>query len=211
MDDLTTWWLLRRWKITGDVSVYPSNLILASVAVAFSRFFGLIPGIVFGSPGGVHVDDRSVLSPERVRRLMLVGLGSVAGLAFVTWLGTLLTAALDSMGAGTTPFAPFIVLGQNLLLLVFLAALTSLFFELIPISYNKGRDLFDMNKILWGAVFVSVAFLFIHLLINPSSSFLEVFLNNNLRTLIIVVGAFVAFTLEVWAYFRWREGQRPDA
>gem|GEM_PF-6437332 len=207
VDDLATWWLLRRWNIAGDISVYPSNLLLAAMAVSFSRVFSLIPGIVFGSPGGIHLEDRQGLSPERIRRLTLVGLGSVAGVALIAWLGSLGTAALDAMGAGTTPLAPIIVTVQNLCLLVFLAALSTLFFDLIPISYNKGRDLFDINKIIWGVVFTATAFLVVHLLINPNSGFLDAFLNSNVRTLIIVVGAFSAFTLEVWAYFRWRHSQ----
>lgn len=210
VDDLAVWMLLRRWNVAGEVSVYPSNLLLALATVAFSRMFGILPGIVFGAPGGIQVDDRKALSPERIRQLMVAGLSSLAGFALFAWLGTLITTALDAMGAGTTPFAPAIVFVQNLLLLIFLAALTSLFIELIPIAYNKGRDLFDMNKIIWGVVFVVVAFIFVHLLINPGGAFLDAFLSSNLRTLIIVVGAFSAFALEVWAYFRWRESQTPE-
>jgi hypothetical protein len=90
---------------------------------------------------------------------------------------------------------------QNTGLAVFFVGMETLFFELLPLAYGTGRSILRWSKPVWVVLFVPVAFLFNHALLNPQSGFLDSFLVSNVRFLWFVLFVLVAITAGLWFYF----------
>jgi hypothetical protein len=89
----------------------------------------------------------------------------------------------------------------NLGLAVFLVALQTSFFEILPYAYSSGQPVFRWSKIVWGLFFVPIAFLFAHALLNPQYGFLDSFRESEVRFVWFVMLLLVAITAALWFYF----------
>jgi hypothetical protein len=196
--------LARLWREKSRFNLYPANLFVAVLTVVFSRLLNLSPGVVFGTPGGADVD---IPAAKRERREVilsfatLVVLATVGGIGwFVSgWVLTMLDAPIaerlvDTVAGILTPV-------QNTGLILFMVALETLFFESLPLAYGTGRTIFRWNKVVWGVIFVPIAFLFNHTLLNPQSGFLDSFFEPNVYVLWALIFALVGFTAALWFYF----------
>jgi hypothetical protein len=203
--DVARRFLGRLWRTRSRFNLYPVNLLVAVATVLASRLLILSPGIVFGTPGGADMDlpDDS----RRARRevviafatLVLLALIGGAGWAFSGVVLSLLDAPFDTRVVAVA--ARLLSAGQNLSLAVFLVALETMFFEMIPLAYTDGQTIFKWSKLGWAALFVPVAFLFNHALLNPQSGFLGSFEESNVRFLWFVLFVLVGVTAGLWFYF----------
>jgi hypothetical protein len=196
--------LARLWREKSRFNLYPANLFVAVLTVVFSRLLNLSPGVVFGTPGGADVD---IPAAKRERREVilsfatLVVLATVGGIGwFVSgWVLTMLDAPIAARLVDTV--AGILTPVQNTGLILFMVALETLFFESLPLAYGTGRTIFRWNKVVWGVIFVPIAFLFNHTLLNPQSGFLDSFFEPNVYVLWALIFALVGFTAALWFYF----------
>jgi len=90
---------------------------------------------------------------------------------------------------------------QNVGLAIFLVALETMFFEMLPFAYSTGQAIFQWSKPVWGLVFLPIAFLFNHALLNPQSGFLDSFLVSDVRFMWFMLFVLIAITVGLWFYF----------
>lgn|SRR5574341_349404 len=194
------------WREKSSFNLYPANLLVAVITVGLSRLLSLTPGLVFGTPGGAEL--KTPLDDFRFQRrstiLALTTLGAVVLFGGIGWTisGFVLTVLqtpirAEIAGALARLLAPL----QNTGLLLFLVAMETLFFESLPLAYGEGRTIFQSSKLLWAILFVPVAFLFNHTLLNPQSAFLDSFLTANVKVLWVTIFGLVGFTGGLWFYF----------
>lgn len=194
----------RLWHTDSHFRLYPANLGVAVLSVGLSRLLRLSPGIAFGTPGGADV---AVDEEQAVRREGLLGVIEVVVLVAIAGLGwaaagavlAALAVPVEQHAAGLA--ATLLGVGQNLGLAVYFIALETLFFELLPLAYGTGQALFRWSKPLWALLFVPIAFLFNHTLLNPQSGFLDSFMTSNVRFMWVVLLGLVWITGALWFYF----------
>lgn len=194
----------RMWHTDSRFRLYPANLGVAVISVGLSRVLNLSPGIAFGTPGGADLD---LSEDQAVRREGLLSVIEVAVLIIIAGLGwgaagavlAALAVPVEQHAAGLV--ATLLTAGQNLGLVVYFVALETLFFELLPLAYGTGQALFRWSKPLWVVMFVPIAFLFNHTLLNPQSGFLDSFTTSNVRFMWVVLLGLVWITGALWFYF----------
>jgi hypothetical protein len=203
--DVARRFLGRLWHTRSRFNLYPVNLLVAFATVVASRLLVLHPGIVFGTPGGADMDLPE--GSQGARREVVIAFATLALLALIGGAGWVLSGAVLSLL--DVPFdarvaqvaAGLLGAGQNLSLAVFLVALETMFFEMIPLAYTDGQTIFKWSKIGWAVLFVPVAFLFNHALLNPQSGFLDSFAESNVRFLWFLLFILVGVTAGLWFYF----------
>ncbi|GAB4482860.1 MAG: hypothetical protein Kow00124_31990 [Anaerolineae bacterium] len=194
----------RLWRTGSEFHVYPANLLIAALSVGISRLFGLSPGIAFGTPGGADMKLPEAHRKKREVVLAAVTLGTVLLFGALGWglSGLVISALSVPFDTRIAPLvARLLTAGQNIGLALFLVALETGFFELLPLAYGDGRVIFRWNKLVWALVFIPLAFLFNHALLNPQSGFLDSFLISNVRFLWGVMLILVGLTAGLWFYF----------
>ncbi|MBN1430842.1 MAG: hypothetical protein JXB07_20900 [Anaerolineae bacterium] len=194
----------RIWRTKSRFNLYPVNLAFAIGTVILSRLLILTPGIVFGAPGGADVDMPGDKDTRREAVLALVTLVVLVVIGGVGW--ALSGFVFSLLGAPIEEHLLTIVAGvaqpvQDASLALFLVALETLFFETLPLAYSGGKSILQWNKIAWAIVFVPIAFLFNHTLLNPQSGFLDSFLTSNVRFMWFFLLIMVGITAGLWFYF----------
>lgn len=194
----------RLWRADSRFNIYPINLLVAAGSVILSRLFVLTPGIVFGTPGGADVDIPDQRAIQRERTLAFLSILAIAVIGGLGWLASgvvvsALDVPVDDRVANTV--ARLLSAAQNTGLAIFLVALETLFFEMLPLAYSTGQAIFRWSKAVWGVVFIPIAFLFNHALLNPQSGFLDSFLVSDVRFMWFVLFVLVAITFGLWFYF----------
>lgn len=196
------------WREDSHFRIYPANLLIAGLSVVLSRVIVLSPGLIFGTPGGVDVKVDEARQGRRVT-LSLVTVATVIAVGALGWsvseaIATALQQPLDSRVADAT--AGLIQAAQNTSLAIFLVALETVFFELVPLAYGLGQTIFRWSKIVWAILFVPVAFLFNHALLNPDSGFLDSFSASNVRFMWFMLFVLSGMTGALWLYFNVLRG-----
>jgi hypothetical protein len=196
-------WLYRE---RSSFNLYPVNLVIAAATVALSRIVNLSPGIVFGTPGGADIEDSGNPAKEE-RRNRALGITTILTLVVIGGLGWAATGVVVNMldvpfeGRVAQVVARALTGATNLGLAIFLVALQTSFFELLPYAYSSGQPIFRWSKIVWVLFFTPIAFLFAHALLNPQYGFLDSFRESEVRFLWLVMLLLVAVTAALWFYF----------
>ncbi len=198
----------RFWREQSSFHVYPVNLVIAAATVVLSRVVHLTPGIVFGTPGGANVEETS--NPEKqARRDVTLSVLSIAVLAILGTLGWASTGVVvSSLDVVLENRVAMVVAGilnviTNLGLAIFLIALETSFYEMLPFAYSSGRPIFERNKFLWVVMFLPISFLFAHAVANPQYGFLDSFAESNVRFLWFTMAVMVGVTFSLWFYFKF--------
>ena len=194
------------WRTRSRFNLYPINLLVAAGTVALSRLLPLTPGIVYGAPGGTEME---LPADKREQREVILAFTTLAVLVvfggmgwFVSgWVLSLLGTSFDQRAIDLV--ASLLTAAQNTGLMLFLVALETTFFELVPLAYSTGRAIFKWSKFVWVILFVPIAFLFNHALLNPQSGFLASFLvESNVRFLWFVLFVLVGVFFGVYPAYR---------
>ncbi|MBN1203289.1 MAG: hypothetical protein JXJ20_15685 [Anaerolineae bacterium] len=191
------------WRRTARFGLYPANLLIAVGTTAFSRVVHLSPGIVFGTPGGADIDMDGQPRFREVT-LALVTLVVMIGLGAAGWAAAAaIRAAGDrTMSVNQADFAgPLAQLGLTIGLALFLVAVETSFFEMVPIGATLGGEMFRWNPVIWFVAFTPVTFAFAHTLLNPGSDYLDAFEQANVQVLSAVIGVLTLITATLWFYF----------
>ena len=194
----------RIWHTDSHFSLYPVNLGIAAFTVAISRLFHLSPGIAFGTPGGADVDLPPGQGERREGILSLLETALLIAVGAVGWAASgFVFSALDMPVDGrlAARLGGLLSVVQDAGLAVFFVALETAFFELLPLAYGSGQSLYRWQKGVWVLLFVPVAFMFNHTLLNPQSGFLDSFMVSNVRFLWVMLFVLVGLTAGLWFYF----------
>lgn len=196
----------RIWRKTSRFGVYPANLTVAVITTAFSRITHLTPGIMFGTPGGVDVDKGDDEPRFRDAILALTTLSVVFVFGVLGWgITELLRAAGDKTLSGEQLefSAPLAQLGLALGLALFVVAIETAFFEMVPMSMTMGTQIFRWNPLVWVAGFLPVFFIFTHTLLNPEGEYLEAFEQTPVAMLTIGVVILLMMLGGLWILFKF--------
>ncbi|MBN1681485.1 MAG: hypothetical protein JW966_14485 [Anaerolineae bacterium] len=194
----------RFWRQTTRFGLYPANLLIAVVTTALSRGVRLSPGIVFGAPGGVDID----LDDQPLLREVVLAFVTLVVMIVLGVMGWGAAAAVREVGDRTmsvdqAEFAgPLLQLGLTIGLALFLVAVETSFFEMVPLTATLGSEIFRWNRIVWLITFAPVMFLFAHVLLNPEGEYLQAFEQANVQVLSAVIVILGTITAALWVYFR---------
>lgn len=200
----------RIWGKTAKYGIYPMNVFIIILTTFVSRLFGIIPGILYGVPGGVDVDMENeprfrdaVLIMVTVVVLLSIG---ACGWGTVAWMHAIGDKELSIAALRVT--GPLVALGQTLGLALLVLAMETAFFEMTPIAYTMGGRLFRWNALAWLMVFAPVTFGFLHVLLNPESEYLNAFNQIGVTLLTAAVIILAVVTAFVWAFLTFIEPPR---
>lgn len=187
LDDLASFVFLKMRGSTGTIRIHSGNFVVVLFSTLFSRFAGLAPGLLLGSPAGIEdVEDDAVST-----HLDFLGVGAIAIVALIAWL----VAPLFNTDAWF----------NTLLLLVFAAGIQTVFFEMLPLKYLHGRNIYRFNRIVWLGLFALFAVIFLQTMLNPDGAFVSAFNSPNMVMLSIIVVGFCLFSAGMWFYLQQAE------
>lgn len=187
LDDMIQWIVVRSWGIPGAFKIRAVNALMALASVGISRIIPVLPGLMFGSPEALIVDEKQ-LNRKQNDTLTRITLFTFAGICFITWVPTLfLELIIQQAGLAETP--KNIVAGvEGFLLILFAVALENVFVQLVGVSDGVGKKIRRQNFWGWFLLWIPVAFVFLHTLLNPRNSFLQDLQTGN-------PGVFIAVTV----------------
>jgi len=94
---------------------------------------------------------------------------------------------------------------------IFIAGLEGLLFTLVPLTFMDGATVMAWSRAVWGVTFGLAAWLFFHVLINPSSAYLGALTDKKVLLMLGTLAAYASLTLGTWLFFRWYGRRRPPA
>jgi hypothetical protein len=202
-DDIIQWRTIRKWGLSANLTLRPTNFLLAMASTTTSRLLSMVPGLMFGTPEALQTEEEQFDEQKRNSLLristltfVLIGLG--------VWLPTIATAALQKL---SLPENTLNLIGglEGFLLVIFAVALENLFVQMLGFPGGFGQALKRRNKWLWLAVLTAVTFLFYHTLINPRGELAEALETGNVRLFLSMAATFVVVAFGLWMYFKWQE------
>jgi hypothetical protein len=191
------------WRKTARYAVYPANLLVAVITTLISRSLNLSPGILYGVPGGVDVEDMEDEPPFRqvvliaVTMLVLFGLGA-GGWGLVSFLDSSGDRTLSGTALQFT--GPLFALAQTIGFAIFVMALETAFFEMAPVGLTMGGQLFRWSALVWLVFFGLSTFGFLHVLLNPRTEYLDAFEQIGVQALLGAVITLAIITALVWLF-----------
>ena len=196
-DDVVSWRVARHWGVAARLAVRPTSALTAVGSVGVSRFAGVVPGLMFGTPEALQVDG-TVLDGRAAHRLAVVGTVVLVGTGAVAWAMTIATTGLARAGEQT------ILIGglEALLLLIFASALQNVFVALLGFGGSVGELLRTRSRAVWIVALTVVTFLFFHALLNPQGDPATALANRNVQVTMGLVGGFSATTAVAWLVAR---------
>ena len=209
LDDILQWRAIRKWGIPGEYDVRPTNVFLSVVSVGISRILALLPGLMFGSPEAVKVDE-NLLSKSQNQSLIRISTRTYLGIAFGAWLPTIGTTLLQQ---SQLPDATKNYIGglEAFLLVIFAVALENMFIQLLGFSEGLGAKLKRSNRWTWGISLVLCTAFFLHTLLNPHYDLVESLKQGNTAEFIEVALIFILITIII-RLIAWRiEGKKAMA
>ena len=206
-DDIIQWRVIRKWGLTADLTLRPTNLLLAMGSTATSRLLTLIPGLMFGTPEALRTDESQFDEPKQNRLLKISAL-TFAVIGLGVWLPTIATAALQKT---SLPESARNLIGglEGFLLVIFAVTLENLFVQMLGFPGGFGQALKRKNKWLWLAALTGVTFLFYHTLINPRGELAEALQQANIWLFFGIALAFVIFAFGLYYSLHRKERGMP--
>ena len=191
----------REW---GRLKVLPWVLVLAAVFVLTSRLANLQPGYLYGIVLGVFFARGGGRADE--------GREQAAGM-----MGTLLLAIGawwfgGQVADGTVNAGEFgnVVLATAASAVV-VSGLKAVAFGMMPFTFMPGRAVYQWHRWVWAVLSAVAMFAFFHILIGPNAGYLSGLDLGAWLTALAVFGAFAAFTIGFWAWFRFRPSPAEEA
>lgn len=181
VDDLAIYLYLRAKGGGGRVTLHSSNFLMVIATTLFSRLTELVPGLLLGSPAGIEDVPEELNGPH------------------LDILAILVTAAagLAAWGLSTQTIDPWV---NTILLLTFAAAIQTAFFEMLPLSYLRGKGIFKHHPLLWLVMFAGTAVLFLQTMLNPDGPFLSAFISANMIILSVFTALYCLACALIWFF-----------
>jgi hypothetical protein len=199
-DDIAQWAAARHWKLASGLTVRPGNLLTIVASTAFSRVFGILPGLMFGMPEAFDIDEAALKNRRTENALLRVAAGVLILILFAAWPPTALTALM--LRVNLPEFLLVLVGGlESFLLLIFAVTVQNIFLQMLALPNTFGRALARWNKPVWAICFLAATFLFLHTLLNPRGDLAKSLASANVLVFLITIFLFLVFTVLVWLFF----------
>jgi hypothetical protein len=202
-DDLFQWRAVRKWGLPAELKVRPTNFMLAVASTATTRLLTLVPGLMFGTPEALCMDE-AALDEDKRRQLLRISARTFIIVGLAVWLPTIVTSRLQLLGPPET-IATMIGGLEAFLLVLFAVAMENTFVQMLGFPGGFGQALKKKNRWLWLVGLVAVTFAFLHTLLNPRGELIQALQQGNVILFLSVTAGFVVVTFALHFYFRQRE------
>jgi hypothetical protein len=183
-------------KDAGRLRVQPLTIFIGVACVVISRIADFQPGYLYGLVAA-YAFARELPLREEGRANALTGVWML-GVALAAWL----LLPLSEEALANTPLIQMAIAAA--LATIFVGGLEALLFEMVPLKFLRGDAIFAWNRLAWGFLFVTAAFTFAHILLNPANGYLGSTRNSSLFAAIVLFAGFAIISVAFWAYFRFR-------
>lgn len=201
-DDILQWRALKKWGEPAELTLRPTNILIAVASTITSRLLTLVPGLMFGTPEALDIEEAKLESPKR-NTLLKISAYTYLGIGFGLWALTTLTSILQRLNISET--LGEIVGGlESFLLIVFAVALENMFVQMLGLPGSFGEAVRKNKPGFWLLGLMGVTFVFFHTLINPRGELAAAMEESNVLIFLGAAGAFVIFTLGLWIYLKIR-------
>jgi uncharacterized membrane protein YdcZ (DUF606 family) len=208
-DDILQWRALRKWGIPAEIAVRPANFLVSVTSTLTSRLFSLVPGLMFGTPEALRMDE-SLLDQAKRNRLLKISAITFLVVGFGLWLTTVATSLIQRLPLPIN-LSSLIAGLEGFLLVVFAVALENTFVRMLGFPGGFGAALKQKSRWLWIAGLVGITFVFYHTLINPRGELAEALKEANVIVFFSVTAIFVIVAFGLWLYFRNKDRAIPHA
>lgn len=198
--DIMQWRALKKWGISKEIGIRPTNVLISVISIATSRLVGIVPGLMFGTPQALRVDE-STLDKAKRNRLLKISATTFLVVGFGLWLLTIATSLIQRLSLPGT-LVNLIGGFEGFLLIIFAVALENTFIQMLGFPGGFGRTLKQKNRWLWFGGLVGITFIFYHTLINPRGELVEALQETNVILFLSIAVAFIIIAFGLWLYFR---------
>jgi hypothetical protein len=199
-DDIMQWRALKKWGISTEIGIRPTNVLISVISISTSRLVGIVPGLMFGTPEALRV-DASTLDKAKRNRLLKISATTFLVVGFGLWLLTIATSLIQRLSLPGT-LVNLIGGFEGFLLVIFAVALENTFIQMLGFPGGFGRALKQKNRWLWFGGLVGITFIFYHTLINPRGELVEALQEINVILFLSIAVAFIIIAFGLWLYFR---------
>jgi hypothetical protein len=193
----------RRFGEWGQLNFLPGSLGVSIAMVIMSRLLHFQPGYVYGAMAGLAF--RSALTKGSQGRLTAANWVFSLAIALGAWF-----ARVPVADAAAQPHASaWWMAAEVCLALVFLWGVESLAVAMLPMRFLDGRKVIEWNRPVWAVLMFVGAFVTVHVLLSANSGYVG---QTGAQVRWAVLGlfcAFGAFSVGLWAYFRYRPQREP--
>jgi DNA-binding beta-propeller fold protein YncE len=191
----------RYFHSKGSVQVAQWTIFLAAACVILTRVTGSQPGYVYGIIGALVFSAALTLKDEG--RMAFAGGVALLALALVAWF---LRVPFQT-AVGTVQDGPPMVIDKALAT-IFIEAISTLVFGLIPLRFLAGHVMRRWNTVAWLILWGVSITIFAHVILYPVSDIQPNPSAVGIETVAITVALYAAVAVLFWDFFRRREKRR---
>jgi len=207
-DDLVQWRILKKWGKPAEINLRPTNIIIAAASTITSRLLSLVPGLMFGTPEALVVNELR-LGTKRRFYLLKISAYTLLAIGLGLWALTSITAFVQRQNISDN--LGNVVGGlEGFLLIVFAVALENTFIQMLGMHGSFGEAIRKKNRWLWLLGLMGITFAFYHTLINPRGELAAALQESNVWIFLGVTGAFVILAFGLWAYISIKGRKPPE-
>jgi hypothetical protein len=193
------WHVRRRHQLSFQLRTFPVGLGLAVVLVVFSRLANFEPGYSFGLICGVILLGQ--LGDRDDGRSLALATAATLGLAVAAWL-----TWIPIRDAALRPHPSVQILFLDALLAcVWVFALQTVIFSLVPLHLLDGEKIKAWNRVAWFSLFLLAMFVFVEAVVHSSRQW-GGSSKASFWSMLIIFLAFTGFAILFWSWFHL--GQR---
>lgn len=160
------------------------SILLVLATTVFSRIVGFVPGVLFvGSTGYEENEDSAIRA-----KLDLAAIAALISVGLVAWV--------------LAPLVDADAWFKTVALLIFAAAVQTLFFQMLPFKSLHGRALFEANRLAWFELFALTALVLLQTMLNPDGSSIAVYQSPTMIIFALAVSFFAITSLVLSVYLR---------
>lgn len=188
----------RRFGEWGQLNFLPGSLAVSIGMVLMSRLLDFRPGYVYGAMAGLAF--QSALTKSTQGRLTAENWVFSLTLAVGAWFAR--TPVAD---AAAQPHASaWWIAVEVCLAIIFLWGVESLAVAMLPMRFLDGRKVIEWNRPVWAVLMFLGAFVTVHVLLSANSGYVGQTGEQVRWGVLLLFSAFGAFSVALWAYFRYR-------
>jgi hypothetical protein len=192
-------------EATGHWVIYPPYILLAAVLVVFARLAHFLPGVVLGTIA--EYEPAKPLSKRTAGIRVAVTYGLLIVLGMVAWFAWIpVEHAASHEGASSIT-----LILDSALAIIFISALESVAFGLIPMTFLDGNDLYRWNKPIWATLWGAALLWFSIVILHPALSTYHALEGSRAVWFALLFSSLMAASLATWAFFRIREARMARA
>ncbi len=199
--DIIQWRKLKKWGVPAELSLQPLNTIVAVLSTVASRLIRLAPGLMFGAPETLSVDDEQ-LNEKQQTRLLRADTWASIGLCLGLWALTGLTNLIQAQTSQVVSQIAGAV--EAFFLVIFAVALENFFVQMLGFPGGCGEALRKKSRFLWLLALSLTTFLFYHTLINPLGEIATTLQDSKVWILHSILAVFLIVVVGVWLSRRIR-------